>query len=131
VKDAAIALLYEAAFNRQIDNAGYKFWTTGAADELDVDQIADYFIASDEFQLYFSNASNEQFVEAIYRNFFDRDVDQAGFEFYTNLLDEGVIDRGDFLADIADSSEALQLFEEIVKIVGSSSTDSSDDFGSA
>ncbi len=131
VKDAAIALLYEAAFNRQIDNAGYKFWTTGAAEELDLDQIADYFIASDEFQLYFSNASNEQFVEAIYRNFFDRDVDQDGFDFYLNLLNEGVIDRGDFLADIADSPEALQLFEEIVKIIGSSPTDSSDDFGSA
>jgi hypothetical protein len=131
VKDAAIALLYEAAFNRQIDNAGYKFWTTGEADALDVDQIADYFIKSDEFQLYFSNATNGQFVEAIYRNFFDREVDGDGFEFYTDLLDRGVIDRGDFLADIADSAEALTLFEEIVKIVGSSGPDSTDDFGSA
>lgn len=130
VKDAAIALLYEAAFNRQIDNAGYKFWTTGEADNLDVDQIADYFISSEEFQLYFSNASNEQFVEAIYRNFFDREVDEAGFEFYAGLLNDGVIDRGDFLADIADSSEALELFEAIVKVIGSSPADSTDDFGS-
>ena len=131
VKDAAIALLYEATFNRQIDNAGYKFWTTGEAEALDVDQIADYFISSEEFQTYFSNATNEQFVEAIYRNFFDREVDGAGFEFYTRLLNEGAIDRGDFLADIADSPEALDLFSEIVKVVGSGSADSTDDFGSA
>ncbi|RDC72827.1 DUF4214 domain-containing protein [Rhodovulum sp. 12E13] len=131
VKDAAIALLYEAAFDRQIDNAGYKFWTTGGNDDLDVAQIADYFAKSTEFQGLFAGTSNEEFVNAVYRNFFDREADAGGFEFYTRLLNEGVIDRGDFLADIADSGEALQLFEDIVKVIGSNPTDSSDDMGTA
>jgi Ca2+-binding RTX toxin-like protein len=128
VKDGAIALLYEAAFDRQLDNAGYKFWTREGAD-LTTEEIAEFFTRSEEFQGLFADATNEEFVAQIYANFFDREADEAGFEFYVGLLNDGSIDRGDFLADIADSSEAFTLFEEIVKIIGSSTSDTTDESG--
>ena len=128
-KDGVVALLYEAAFDRQLDNAGYKFWTQGPADDLTVDQIAEYFTESEEFQNLFADVSNAEFVTQIYANFFDREVDEAGYNFWLNLLETEEIDRGTFLSNVAASDEATAKFEAIVKIVGSTPTDTTDDSG--
>lgn len=135
-EDASIALLYEAAFGRQIDNAGYRFWekATEGANEggagLTVEAVAETFASSDEFVDKFGALSNQDFVNQIYTNFFDRSADAEGRQFWLDLLESGEISRGEFLKNVAGSEEAFTKFADVVKVVGAAtSTDSTDDSG--
>lgn len=101
--------LYEAMFDRSADLNGLTIWTQT---EMDFDTIANMFLASDEFKdVYGENPTNEEFVEALYLNALDRQPDQGGFNFYTALLNSGVISRADVLGDFVQSDEMSALFD--------------------
>ncbi|HIJ63935.1 MAG TPA: DUF4214 domain-containing protein [Rhodospirillaceae bacterium] len=79
-QDSAVALLYQANFGRVPDLAGLEAWRHQYdAGLLTVDQIAQAFIASPEFQGRFgSNLTDAQFVDALYHNVLGRNADLAG-----------------------------------------------------
>lgn len=106
-----VALLYEAALDRngEIDLPGLNFYI----DVTERDNLSDEFLAQDlmtspEFALRFGDVdtlTNDEFLERIYLNVLDRASDEAGRQFYLELLDAGTITRALALADIAVSPE--------------------------
>ncbi|MEP5727886.1 MAG: DUF4214 domain-containing protein [Sulfitobacter sp.] len=106
-----VALLYEAALNRDgvIDLPGLNFYI-GVTER---DGLSDVFLAQDlmnspEFAENFGDPgtlSNAGFLERIYLNVLNRASDEAGQQFYLDLLQDGSISKAEALADIAISPE--------------------------
>jgi hypothetical protein len=73
-----------------------------------LDQVADGFANSTEFQNLAAGLSNAQLVEYMYQNTLDRPSDPGGFAYWTGRLDVGM-DRGDLLIGFSQSNEHFNL----------------------
>jgi hypothetical protein len=74
-------------------------------DEAELTGVAGGFIGSAEFQsLYGKQVSDDRFVELLYQNVLDRNPEQAGYDFWTTALDNGV-SREEILIGFSESTE--------------------------
>ena len=63
--------MYQAVLDRPYDPVGLEDWTNGLlSGELDGEEVARGFILSDEFKE--RNLSDEEYVDVLYRTFFNR-----------------------------------------------------------
>ncbi len=107
---ADAARLYEVIFGREADIGGMKFWMEQVDAGKSIQEIANFFVASDEFQAMYSDSlSNEEFVARLYENSFNRSAEESGLAFWTGQLEEGKMSRGDVALFFADSQEAVTL----------------------
>lgn len=100
--------LYNAAFDRDPDTLGFLQWE----DEISeggstVYDIAEDFVASQEFHDLYGDASKSEFVTMVYDNTFDREATSAEVTAWTNLMDEG-LSEGAVLVGFALSAEHRQ-----------------------
>jgi len=109
-EDLLVYKLYQAAYNRVPDNAGFRFWAA-YADPTNASAVtlADFFLAAPEFtQKYGTNPTNLQYVTELYSNVLGRTPDQAGLNFWVNVANSGYA-RDLLLVDFATSAENVQL----------------------
>ncbi|WP_153110559.1 DUF4214 domain-containing protein [Propionivibrio limicola] len=98
--------LYQAAFDRTPDSGGIGYWIYQADYGLSLEGIAGNFLVSAEFSsLYGSAPSAEAYVTLLYENVLDRAPDQAGLDYWTDLLDGGVNNRVQTLINFSESDE--------------------------
>ena len=95
--------LYVNALNRNADESGRAYWINILnAKEQTGTQVANGFFNSVEFAS--RNLNNEQFVQTLYKVFFDRKPDQAGLDNWINALNNGAT-RSQVIAGFTGSSE--------------------------
>jgi hypothetical protein len=102
------ARLYKVLFDREGDTGGLKHWLEQADAGTSIADIANGFEGSVEFQNEFSGDTDAVFVNKLYDNMAGRAADQAGFEYWTQALEDGV-SRSDVATGFAGSEEAIQL----------------------
>lgn len=88
---AEILRLYQAIFGRAPDLDGAKYWirvNNGDEDGTrhDVLAIAAFMSASEEWSNNYDGTSAEVFLERVYSNVLGRDYDQAGFNYWLDIL---------------------------------------------
>jgi uncharacterized repeat protein (TIGR03803 family) len=109
-EDLLVYELYQAAYDRVPDNAGYRYWA-GVADvnKLSGLNLADAFLAAPEFtQRYGANPTNLQYVTELYTNVLGRAPDQAGLNFWVGVANSGT-PKDQLLIDFATSAENVSL----------------------
>ena len=116
-KDGAVALdiegnggeayrLYQAAFNREPDEAGLGFWIAHMDQGLSLSGAAAFFVQSPEFRaIYGSNPSSVEIVTRFYANVLHRAPEQAGLDYWVNLLDSGQKTVAGVLTGFSESAE--------------------------
>lgn len=84
--------LYQAAFDRKPDPTGLGFWIYNAeTNQLTMEAMAGHFLDSQEsIKLYGQNPSNARLVTAAYTNVLHRPPEQAGFDWWVSVMNEGV-----------------------------------------
>ena len=98
--------LYKAAFARVPDLGGLGGWIAGMDNGLTLQQVANSFLASTEFQsLYGANSSNGQFVTALYLNVMGRAPDAGGYGYWVNQLASNLQTRAQVLVAFSESGE--------------------------
>ena len=102
---AQVTRLYDAAFDRAPDDAGLAFWTNTVQSGVSLDAVADFFVASPEFQTRYGNLGAGEFVDRLYLNVLEREADPAGRAFWTNALNSGQLDRGGVTLAFSESPE--------------------------
>ncbi|MGN0512870.1 MAG: DUF4214 domain-containing protein, partial [Lachnospiraceae bacterium] len=109
-----VARCYTKALGRTRDIDGVELWCrmiiTGEWTPRNV--AASGFINSDEFLA--KNTTNKEYVEILYRTFFDREADTDGLNTWLSLLDGGIYTRDMVLDGFADSDE----FKEVLASFG-------------
>lgn len=102
---------YSALFGRDPDEAGLAYWvndlvspTLGGGGNT-IQGAAQAFTESAEFQtMYGANVSNDQFVNLLYQNILHRAADQAGFDYWSNEINQSG-NRGGMIVSFANSTE--------------------------
>jgi hypothetical protein len=102
--DPNVARLYESVMDRSADEGGVQYWLAQYKNGMSLDSITKAFLAAPESNLL-STQTNAQFINQIYDNAFGRTPDAAGFEYWLNLLNNG-LSRSAFVDTITDSGEA-------------------------
>jgi hypothetical protein len=112
----AVALLYDSFTGRRPDVGGLSYWTgqlnSGAAN---IDQVANLFADSAEFQGATRGLTNGQLVDFMYQNTLDRAPDAGGRAYWTDQLDHGM-SKGTLLLYFSQTAEHADLLA--AQIVG-------------
>jgi hypothetical protein len=98
--------LYQAAFDRAPDADGLGYWIKMMDNGQTLQQVAAGFVASQEFaSLYGPNASDSQFVNALYQNVLHRAGEAAGYNFWMAALEQHGASRATVLGSFSESAE--------------------------
>ena len=114
--EAFVYRMYTVALNRKAETAGLKYWSDRL--ELHIDDgagIANGFIGSMEFVL--RDLNNNDYVDTLYKTFFDRPADAKGKAYWMSELLAGK-SRHEVLAGFVNSIEFDNLCKEFGIIRG-------------
>jgi len=108
--EAQVARLYDAAFGRDADPAGFNIFVPAVINNTSLQQVALSFLNSAEFaSRYGAAASDAKFVEALYANALHRPADMAGEVLYVQALGSGRLSRAALLVAFSESQEHVNL----------------------
>jgi len=101
----SVARLYQAAFDRTPDLGGLNYWVDNWESNMSLFDIAGHFYNSDEFNLSYGEVSDDEYVTLLYANVLDRVPDTAGFNYWTDVLSQGIDTHAGVLVGFSDSLE--------------------------
>lgn len=113
---APVARLYFATFLRIPDYGGLRNWLNAWQGGWTLEEIADYFTTSEEFQITYGSLSDVEFVTLVYRNVLGRDPDPAGLADWVSRLEAGE-SRGSILVGFSESQEYRTKSSDSVDVV--------------
>ncbi len=97
--------LYDVAFDREADSSGLAFWSSVLEQGVSIGTVADYLVASDEFQARIAGQSTEEILEMLYTAGLERSADDDGLAYWQSVVDGGLADWSDVLVGFATSGE--------------------------
>ncbi len=104
-----VTRFYQHCLGREPDTGGLNNWVDSLNNGNKTgDELAQAFIFSNEFQN--QNTSDSEFVTILYRAFFDREADAAGYNNWMNKLASGT-SRSTILAGFTSAQEFITLCE--------------------
>ena len=105
-----VTRFYQLCLNRNPDAAGLQGWTNDLLNQIQTGaDVANGFIYSPEF--INKNTTNDEYLTILYKAFFNRDADQAGWDVWIAELNSGK-DRGYVLNGFLGSQEFINLCED-------------------
>lgn len=96
--------LYRAAFGREAETDGLRYWVNQHDGGLSLTSMARLFSGTPEFRAAYDHLGDTAFVTAIYRNILGRDPEAAGRDYWVGRLADGLA-RHQLLAQFSESSE--------------------------
>lgn len=102
---APVARLYFAYFLRIPDFGGLMYWVDRYSQGTTLNEISDFFAASEEFQTTYGSLSNAEFVNLIYQNVLGREADSGGLAYWANELETSAKTRGQVMTGFSESPE--------------------------
>ena len=97
--------LYDVAFDREADASGLAFWSSVLEQGVSIGTVADFLVASEEFQARIAGRSTEDILELFYTAGLERSADDGGLAYWQSLIDGGLADWSDVLVGFANSDE--------------------------
>jgi hypothetical protein len=114
---APVTRLYWAFFLRKPDPGGLTYWINRSKAGVTLAAIAQKFAQSSEFNTRYGSVGNQQFVQLVYQNVFERQPDAGGLSFWTKQLDTKAKTRGEVITNFSESSEGVRRLAPQVTIV--------------
>lgn len=114
-QDAEVVRLYLSILDREPDVEGYHYWDSQMDEGMSLNQLAQYFIESDEFKRDYADADNTQFVTRLYENVLSRQPDEEGLAWWCEHLDSGEFDHDDLVVGFVQSEEFIASSEDTVQ----------------
>ncbi|GAB2851353.1 hypothetical protein GCM10027277_19540 [Pseudoduganella ginsengisoli] len=107
--------LYQAAFNRAPDLKGLGYWISQMDHGASQRDVAASFVASSEFTaLYGENPTNFAFLTKLYNNVLQRAPEQAGLDYWLDVMNKGAATRSEVLGFFSEANENKDL---VIKII--------------
>lgn len=118
-QDQADAMrLYQGLFDRSADLGGAKNWLTAVDIGFTDVQVAQAFLDSAEFTNTWGTLTNQQYVELLYQNSFNRSADNQGLANWTAAIDLGILSRAQVAVAIVGSPEGQASIDNVLVIPG-------------
>jgi hypothetical protein len=108
--ESFVTRFYQLCLDRDPDAAGLQGWADNLLNQIQTGaDVANGFIYSQEF--ISKNTTNDEYLTILYKAFFNRGPDQAGFDLWLAELNSGR-DRGEILNGFLGSQEFIKLCED-------------------
>lgn len=107
-----MALLYQAALDREPDNAGLNYFVGNLREGQSLQDIANSFYVAKEFRENFDQFDDESYIDQLYLNVLKRPADQPGLEYWITDIQQNGRSHADVLVSFAQSSENRTNAEE-------------------
>ena len=107
-RTARVWRLYQAYFLRQPDHQGMQYWLGVNEAGTSLQNMSYNFERSEEFMARYGELGNAAFLALIYQNVMCRPPDGQGLEYWLELLDAGVIGRGELMVLFSESPEFVE-----------------------
>ena len=108
--EAFVIRFYQLCLDRNPDAAGLEGWVNNLLNQIQTGaEVANGFIYSQEF--INKNTTNDEYLTILYKAFFNREPDQAGWDVWITELNSGR-DRGYILNGFLGSQEFIKLCED-------------------
>jgi hypothetical protein len=104
---AEVARLYDTVLNRLPDLSGLTNWTHSLASGASLQNVANGFVGSQEFQNVYGPLNNTQFVTQLYANVLHRPPDTAGLNNWVGYLNSGQETRAQVVVGFSESPEHI------------------------
>ncbi|MEM9248773.1 MAG: DUF4214 domain-containing protein [Pseudomonadota bacterium] len=102
----ALIEMYVAYFNRAPDAPGLFYWGDRFADGMSLEDIAASFFVQPETVARYPNPDDvEALVDEVYQNVLERAPDTAGRDYWIGQLEEGLVERGEFILNIINGAK--------------------------
>ena len=102
-----VSRMYTVVLNREAETGGLSYWTEQlTSQEMDGAGISNGFINSPEFKA--RNLSDSDYLDVLYRTFFDREADADGKNYWMERLSSGD-SRTEVLSEFVNSKEFSQI----------------------
>ena len=105
-----IQLMYIGLLQRAADRTGLAYWSRTFYNGASVDDIRSSFVPLEEFQSFWGDRTRGEFLNALYRIYFNREPDPEGFEYWNTGGGSG--NPVDQLAQIF--IDAASVFDQVV-----------------
>lgn len=99
--------LYQAAFDRQADTGGLKYWVGRLDNDLSLTQAAQLFVESPEFKKVNPDQSNTGLITSYYQHVLNRAPDAGGLAYWENAMATGNTNAAYMLASFSESAENI------------------------
>ncbi len=106
---AMVDRLYLIFFGRTPDAGGYEYWIGQRGGGESLEDIAEWFAESEEFQRRYGGGTFEDFLNRLYTNVLDREPDVTGNRYWQDLLERGEVTRGTIVVYFSEGNEAVGL----------------------
>lgn len=106
-----IARLYQAGLGREPDQGGMNYWISAVESGVSERDLSFSFLESPEFTNRYGDddgMSNSEFISVMYQNVLGRQAEQEGFDYWVNVMNQGLMDREQGLIVFAESPENQQ-----------------------
>ena len=107
---AMVDRLYLIFFRRTPDAEGFGYWLDRRGDGESLEDIAEWFAESDEFQRRYGQGTFEDFLNLLYRDVLYRDPDTDGNRYWLERLESGDVTRGTIVVYFSEGDEATRLY---------------------
>lgn len=98
----AVQKLYVAYFGRPADPGGLNYWLNALSYNPNaLLEISRQFGLSQEYRDEYAGMTNRQIVSKVYENLFAREADEGGLNYWTDLMDRGVITIDYIVTDVS------------------------------
>lgn len=99
--------VYQAAFDRAPDLAGLGYWISQMDKGISQRDVAASFVAGSEFASLYggSNPTNLAYITKLYQNVLHREPEQAGLDYWVDIMNKGAATRGEVLAFFSEGNE--------------------------
>ncbi|MCO8171019.1 DUF4214 domain-containing protein [Pseudomonas sp. 21LCFQ02] len=98
--------LYKAAFDRQPDMGGLKYWINDLDKGITLQQVAKGFIDSAEFKALTPATDNKSIINSFYQHVLHRDADEGGFKYWEDAMAGGMT-ASEVLVSFSESAENM------------------------
>lgn len=98
-----IRRFYQFYLGRNFDVDGLEYWCQCYYDGMSMRQISEGFVFSKEYLAM--NQDDQEFVRTLYWTYLDRAAEQAGLEYWVDMLSSGKVDRATILDGFIESQE--------------------------
>jgi len=102
---AMIDRLYLAFFQRPADDEGLEHWIEASGDGNRMEDIAEWFAESEEFETRYGGTDFSEFLDRLYADVLGRAPDVEGKDYWTGLLDNGEVTRGTIVVYFTEGAE--------------------------
>jgi len=100
-----VSRLYRAYYLREAEAGGLTYWEGRRRRGLSIAAMSQLFSGTAEFRALYPNMSNRQFVRQVYLNVLHREPEPDGWDYWTDELDSGRINRGRMMIGYSESAE--------------------------